>query len=387
MTDQTITCPHCGKEIPLTETLFRQVEEDLRKEFEAQLADRLKTEKELLKQEARKEVEADLGIELKDLQEQNTEKERKLDEARAKELETRKKMRNLEDQAKNAELEMARKLDEERGKIREQALEIFSEEHRLKDLEKEKKIADMIKQIEDLKRKAEQGSMQTQGEVLELDLEASLRARFPADAFEPVPKGMRGADIVQRVHSRLGQCCGTILWETKRTKAWSDGWIEKLKDDQREMAAECAIIVSEVLPKEVSSFSQMDGVWVTSPLLAYSLVEVIRDGLIQLSQTKLSAVGKNEKMEVLYNYLSGPGFKQKIEAIVGAFKSMKEELDHEKRAMTKIWAKREKEIQRVVGNIASMHGDLHGIIGASLPQIKMLELSEGEEEELEASAE
>lgn len=376
MLDQTIICPHCGKEIPLTETLSHQIKENLRKEFEEEV----KTEKEKWKQEAKKEAESDILIELKDLKKQITEKDEKIEQFQNNELEFRKKMRELEEQKKNVDLEVERKVDGRRKEIEQKAVETFTEEHRFKDLEKDKQIGDMRKIIEDLKRKSEQGSMQTQGEVLELDLEDLLKTRFPVDEIEPVSKGMRGADILQKVHNRSGQYCGSIIWETKRTKAWSDGWISKLKDDQREIKAEIAVIVSETLPKEVNSFTQMEGVWVTNFSLAGSLAEALRTGLIQVSQTKLSAVGKNEKMEVLYNYLSGSEFKQKVEAIVESFKSMKEDLDEEKRAMIKRWAKREKQIERVIINTAGMYGDMQGIIGASLPQIKMLELEAGNEE-------
>ena len=414
MPDQTIKCPHCGKEIPLTETLSLQIKESLWKEVEEktkekelelsgreklleekkkqvedsektidqQVADKLKTAREKLKQEARKEAESAILVELKDLKEQIADKEQKIEKFQNNELEFRKKMRELEEQKKNVDLEVERKIDERRKDIEQKSIEMFTDQHRLKDLEKDKKISDMLKTIEELKRKAEQGSMQTQGEVLELDLETLLKTRFPVDEIEPVPKGMRGADILQRVYSRNGQHCGSIVWETKRTKAWSDSWITKLKDDQREVKAEIAVIVTEAMPKDVSAFTQIEGVWITNFSLAGSLAEVLRTGLIQVSQTKLSAVGKNEKMEVLYNYLSSPEFGQKVEAIVDSFKSMKEDLDQEKRAITKNWAKREKQIERVIMNTASMYGGMQGIIGASLPQIKLLEIeTESETEE------
>jgi len=406
MPEQTITCPNCGKEIPLTETLSHQLKESLRKEYEdkakekeqelarreklleekakqvedsekaieQRVAEKIKAEKEKLKKEAKKEVEEALLLEQKDLQEQLAEKDRKLEEARKAELDLRKKIREAEEARKNVELEVARRIDEEREKIKQQTIEIFSEEHRLKDLEKDKKINDMLKTIEELKRKAEQGSVQTQGEVMELDLEDLLKTRFPVDEIEPVPRGIRGADILQRVYTRKGQYCGTIVWETKRTKAWSDGWISKLKDDQRGVKADIAVIVTETMPKDAGSITQIEGVWVTNFSLAGGLAEVLRTGLIQVFQAKLSAVGKGEKMEVLYNYLSGPEFRQRVEAIVGTFRSMKEDLDKEKRAITKIWAQREKQIERVMMNTAGMYGDLQGIIGASLPQIEMLEL-------------
>ncbi|KXK25779.1 MAG: hypothetical protein UZ01_03209 [Candidatus Brocadia sinica] len=411
MSDQTITCPYCGKEIPLTETLSHQIKEGLRKEFELksrdrelelakrekilaeekkiledsqkaidqQVSQRLQAEREKLKQEARKEIENAIQVKLKDLQEQNNEKEVKIAEAQKAELEFRKKIRELEELRKNQELEITRKLDEERKLISEKARKEAEEENRLKLLEKEKQLEDTKKALDEAKRKAHQGSIQTQGEVLELDLESLLRTQFPVDEIQPVPKGIKGADIAQKVHNRGGHYCGTILWELKHTKAWNDGWLSKLKDDQREVKAEIAVLVTETLPMEVESFGQIEGVWVTSSLLSTALASVLRTSLIELAQHKLSIVGKSEKMEVLYNYLSGPEFRRRIEAIVESFKSMKEDLDQEKRAMIKIWAKREKQIERIVNNTVGMYGDIEGIIGASLPHIKSLELTNGAE--------
>ncbi|CAG1020006.1 hypothetical protein DOJK_00008 [Patescibacteria group bacterium] len=411
MSDQTITCPYCGKEIPLTETLSHQIKEGLQREFELKARERelglakrekllaeemkiledsknsvdqqvfqkLQAERTKVKQEVRKEVESAVRVELKDLQEQNVEKERKLAEAQKVELEFRKKIRELDELRKNQELEIVRKLDEERKLIFEKARKEAGEENRLKLLEKEKQLEDTKKALDEAKRKAHQGSMQTQGEVLELDLESVLRAQFPVDEIQPVPKGIKGADIAQKVHNRSGHYCGTILWESKHTKAWNDGWLSKLKDDQREIKAEIAVLVTETLPKGIESFGQIEGVWVTSSLLSIALASVLRTSLIELAQHKLSIVGKSEKMEVLYNYLSGQEFRQRIEAIVESFKSMKEDLDQEKRAMIKIWAKREKQIERIVNNTVGMYGDIEGIIGASLPHIKSLELTDGAE--------
>jgi hypothetical protein len=409
--EDRIRCPHCGTDIPLSAALSHKIEEGIRQEYEAKaktrdaqirarevslekglkeldaarkeadrvVAEKLRTEREALLKEALEKAKEELHVELKDLKEENAEKERRLEAGRRAELELRKKTRDLEEGKRNLDLELARRLDKEREKVRQSTLEMFSEEHRLKDMEKEKKISDMLKTIEELKRKGEQGSMQTQGEVLELDLEALLRSRFPTDEIEPVPKGIRGADILQRVHNRSGQLCGTIIWESKRTKAWSDGWIAKLKDDQREVKAEIAVIVSETLPGGVKTFTQKEGVWVADFTLAASLAEVLRSGLTQLALAKISAVGRGEKMDVIYNYLSGPHFRQRVEGIVEAFKSMKEDLDQEKRAITRTWAKREKQIERVITNTAGMYGDVQGIIGASLPEINILELDEGEE--------
>ncbi|MEP9412432.1 MAG: DUF2130 domain-containing protein [Candidatus Brocadia sp.] len=411
MQDQTITCPYCGKAIPLTETLSHQIKEEIRKEFELksrereselarrenlladeikkledskkaidlQVSRKLQAEREKLKQDARKEAEDAIRVELKDLQEQNVEKERKLAEAQKVELEFRRKIRELEELGKNQELEITRKLDEERKLIFEKARKEAEEESRLKLLEKEKQLEDTKKALDEAKRKAHQGSVQTQGEVLELDLESLLKSQFPVDQIEPVPKGIKGADILQKVHDRNGRFCGTIIWESKHTKAWNDGWLSKLKDDQREVKAEIAVLVTETLPRGVESFAQIEGIWVTCYGLSSPLACVLRTGLIELAQHKVSIVGKSEKMEVLYNYLSGPEFRQRIEAIVESFKAMKEDLDQEKRAMIKMWAKREKQIEKIVSNTIGMYGDMEGIIGASMPQIKSLELTDGTE--------
>lgn len=414
MSDQTISCPYCNKEISLTETLVGQIKDGVRKEFEAaerakeaeyerrekelakkglELEDRAKSvseivarklasEKVALVEDAKKKARGELALEFDALKEELTEKARKVEEAQRAELEFRKKARTLEEKEKALELELQRTLDAEREKIKTQTLESFTEEHRRKDLEKDKKISDMQKLIEDLKRKGEQGSMQTQGEVGELDIEEMLRQRFPADSVEPVPKGIRGADVIHKVHTRVGQYCGSIVWESKRTKAWNDDWLVKLKDDQREVKAEVAVIVTETLPRDVAAFGRVDGVWITGFAFAGALAETLRTGLIDLAEARNAASGKGEKMEEIYNYISGPEFKHKVEAIVEAFQAMKEDLDKEKRAMTKIWAGREKQIERVVTNIVRMRGEMQGIIGASLPEIKALELgSEAEDSE------
>lgn len=399
MANQTILCPYCKKEIPLTEAISHRIREELRKEFEMEAQKReqdylikeqallerekrleeetsqkIKREIEKIEKEALQKAEQSVAIELEDLRAQVLEREQKLQEAQTVELELRRQRRELEDRQKNLNLEMARKIDEERERIREETARAIEEEHRLKELEKEKQIKDMLKQIEELKRKAEQGSQQLQGEVLELDLEEALRVNFPVDQIEPVAKGKRGADLLHRVCNQHGHLCGTIIWESKRTKGWSEGWIEKLKDDQRDAKAEIAVLVTTVLPKDVNHFQIINGVWVTHPALAVCLAMALRTNLIQVANARISAIGKNEKMEALYSYLSGPEFTQRIEAIVGSFIIMKNDLDQEKRAMSKIWAKREKQIERVIINLSGMYGEMQGIVGTSLGQIKSLEL-------------
>jgi hypothetical protein len=245
---------------------------------------------------------------------------------------------------------------------------------RLKVMEKEQTIASMQKQIEDLKRRAEQGSQQLQGEVQELELEALLRGKFPRDTIEPVPKGEHGGDVLQRVIGPAGQDCGTILWESKRTKNWSDVWLAKLREDQRTAKAEIAVIVSQVLPKGVETFELIDGVWVTHPKAVLPVAVTLRHTLVEVASARQATEGQQTKTEMVYQYLTGPRFRQRVQAIVEAFSSMQEDLDREKKAITKQWAKREEQIERVMGATVGMYGDLQGIAGKSLQEIEGLEL-------------
>ncbi len=398
MVNQNIICPYCHKEIPLTEAITHSIREEIQKEFEKELlskneelsrrerllmekeksiseeiSKRLSNERARLEAETKKRFEEAMNLRLREFEEQIKQRDQMLEEMRKVELQLRKERRELEERQKSLELEVARRLDEERERIRKEAESRVAEEHRLKDLEKDKRINDLLRDIEELKRRAEQGPIQTRGEVLETELEEILRSQFPIDQIEPVPRGKKGADVLQRVHNQLGQFCGTIIWEAKRTKNWNDGWIDKLKEDQREAKAEIAVIVTTAMPKDVVNFHLIDGVWVTEYNLVPCLAMALRMNLIQVASERRAAVGKQEKMEALYSYLSGPEFSQKVEAIVKAFLSMKSDLESEKAAMSRIWAKREKQIERVITNITRMYGDMQGIIGASLPEIKSIE--------------
>jgi len=410
MAEQTIICPYCKKEIPLTQAITQKIEADLRKKTEEDFAKRdnelsgrentlvfreqavaksaqelnkkiedevarkLILERDNIVKEARKKVETETSLEIKALKEDLESKDKKLQETQQNELNLRKEKSSLEEREKNVDLEVARRLDSERASIYSEAARKADEEYQLKDKDKDKKIADLIKQLDEAKRKAEQGSQQAQGEVLEIELEQMLKLSFPYDIIEPVPKGIKGADVLQKVNNPMGQYCGTIIWESKRTKGWSDGWIDKLKDDQREVKADIAVLMSIVLPKEINGFSQLKGIWVTSYPLAVALAVALRANLIEVAIAKQAAVGKVEKMEAIYNYLSGTEFKQKVEAIVEAFVTMNTDLAKEKIAMEKLWSKREQQIKKVIISTARMYGDMQGIIGASLPEMKSLEL-------------
>ena len=417
MTEPTITCPACKAEILLTESLAAPLIAATRKQFEQQLeqkddeiaqreqnirerekqiaeakrnldeqvadqvAAQLKMERaRVIAEESRKaklasaaELES-RARELAELQEILKARDEKLAEAQKGQAEFIRKQRELDDARRELELTVEKRiqagLDETRLKARQEA----EEGMKLKVMEKEQTIAAMQKQIEELRRKAEQGSQQLQGEVQELELENLLKAKFPGDSIEPVAKGEYGGDILQRVHNMSGQRCGTILWEAKRTKNWSDGWLVKLREDQRAAKAEIAIIVSQVLPKEVESFELIDNIWVVHPRAALPVAMMLRHTLIEVASARLSSEGQQTKMELVYQYLTGPRFRHRVEGIVEAFSTMHEDLNKEKKAITKQWAKREEQIDRVMQSTVGMYGDLQGIAGKTLQEIGGLDL-------------
>ena len=376
--NEMIECPFCHKEFALSEAFQHQRAEEMasaRKEAAAEFEAKLTEAKKEATENAAKAASEAASLQIEDFKERLKERDEQVAEFGRQELELRKKQRELEEKAGKAEIENARKLDAERASLLAEAQKKADDDYRLKQMESEKVISDMKKQIDEMKRKAEQGSMQTQGEVVELELEDTLKAAFPLDDIQPVGKGVSGADVIQKVKNKMGQTCGSIIWESKQTKAWTEGWVAKLKDDQRAAKADIAIITSHVLPKDITGFGPYCGIWVTEYASAIALAVALRAGLEEVAIAKLSAVGKNEKMEAIYNYLSGTEFKQKVEGIVEAFTVMKQDLEKEKKSIMAAWAKRDKQIDRVVLNTVGMYGDLQGIIGASLPQIEALEMN------------
>ena len=417
MTEPTIICPKCKTEIKLTESLAAPLIESTRKQYEQELAQKdtdiakreqgmREKEKQLaeakikLDEQVANQVEEQLKKdrariaaeeskkakmaaatdleqktrEVADLQEVLKSREEKLAEAQKAQADLIKKQRELDDAKRELELTVEKRVQEGLNSTREQAKKEAEEQMKLKVMEKEQTITSMQKQIEELKRRAEQGSQQLQGEVQELELENLLRAKFPFDAIEPVPKGEYGGDVIHRVINTSGQPCGTILWESKRTKNWSDTWLSKLREDQRSAKAEIAVIVSQVLPKGVETFEMVDGIWVTHPRAALPVAMILRQSLLEITMARQASEGQQTKTEMVYQYLTGPRFRHRVEAIVEAFSTMKADLDKEKKAITKQWAKREEELERVMVATVGMYGDLQGIAGKSLQEIKGLEL-------------
>lgn len=385
MAEIHITCPNCGKQFTLSEVLTQQLEEEIRdrlltetqEQYEKKLFEETAKFQEKMRMEMERiksEFEDKHSLEINDLREQVKEKVEMLDKMCQQELELRKQQRELEYRQKTMELEIIKKVDEEAKKQEQKITERVTEEYRMKELEKDKQLSGLKQEINLLKQKAEQGSQQIQGEVAELELENLLKVNFPDDQIEPVAKGIKGADVVQKVFTKSGAYCGTIIWESKNARRWSDNWLTKLRDDLRTIKADLAILATRTMPQGIVHFDQKDEIWVTEFLYAIGLASVLRIGLIEVANAKLASVGKDIKIENLYAYLSGIEFKQRVEAIVESISTLRNNLEDERRAMEGVWAEREKHIYKAVQGIAGMYGDMKGIIGHALPRIERLEL-------------
>lgn len=421
MGEPTIICPKCKAQIKLTESLAAPLVEATKKAYEQQLAEKDETiekkEKALHKKEEamkleRAAIDATIEERLKaetvriakeetrkaklalstDLQQKDQEvselkevlkkRDEKLAEAQKSQADLLKKQRELEDAKREVELSVEKRVQDIVGQEKDKARKEAEDQLKLKVMEKEQTITSMQKQIDELKRKAEQGSQQLQGEVQELELEQLLRMKFPRDVIEPVPKGEHGGDVLQHVINSMNQPSGTIIWESKRTSAWSDKWLPKLREDQRAAKAEIAVIVSQVLPKDVDPFGLLDGVWVTSPKASIPVAMLLRQALMEITTARVASEGQQTKMEMVYQYLTGPRFRQRVQAIVEAFSTMQDDLDKEKKVLTKQWAKREEQIEHVMQATVGMYGDLQGIAGKTMQEIEGLELKMLEDQTL-----
>lgn len=449
MAEQFITCPKCNAQIPLTEALTGQIESTIRAQYEAdaakktaelekerqalakqqkdiearwqaldeQVDEKLKAERKKIADEKKalaserqqiedevakrekelrstltKQLKAELAEEqaeqTKALEDELQEKTKKLSALQKQEIELRKRQRELEQKQEELELANQRKLDEERKTIEEKATKRAAEEQRLQIRQKDNLIKSMQNQIAELKRKAETGSQERQGEALEEELQELLERSFPYDTFEETKKGQRGADILQKVRNKIGKLCGSILWESKNTKDFSKAWIDKLKTDQQRRNADIGVIMSMALPKEIESFDFHEGVWITNYRSAVGLARALRQGLVEVARQKIISAGQDSIKDVLYQYITGQEFAMHIKAVVNAFNRMQADLEREKHAMLKTWKNREKQIQLVIQNVSELYGSVEGYIGGKkqLPRIEPLSLdtvaSEEEEEEV-----
>lgn len=413
MTEPTITCPSCQAEIKLTESLAAPLIAETRRQFTSQLADKdqevalaqaaLTTGKQAIEKQraaldatiaervdaerkqialeaqehAKRQVALDLegkDKQLAELAETLKSRDEKLRAAQAAEAEMLKKQRELDDKLREVDLRVEQQVNQGLETVRASAKREAEEALALKVQERDTKIQSMQLTIEELKKKAEQGSQQLQGEAQELMLEDALRSKFPFDSIEPVGKGEFGGDVLHRVVNGAGQGCGSILWETKRTRTWSDGWLTKLKGDQRAAKADLALIVSHTLPRDIDSFSLVDGVWVTGPRCAIPVAIALRESLILMSGVKAAGEGQQTKSALMYEYLTGPRFRHRVEAIVERFSEMQDDLASERKATMKRWAKREQQLHAVMDSTAGLYGDLQGIGGRSMIEIEALEV-------------
>jgi len=350
------------------QSVQEQVTEQVKAEKEKIAVDEARKAKMLFSQDIEQKVK-----ELSELQVVLKQRDEKLAEAQKAQAELIRKQRELDDAKREMELTIEKRVQESLTTAREQGKKEAGDELQLRVMEKEQTILGMQKQIEELKRKAEQGSQQLQGEVLELQLESILSAKFPHDSVAPVPKGEHGGDLVQKVITPAGSVCGTILWESKRTKNWQDGWLSKLREDQRAAKAEIAVIVTTVLPKGVETFGQIDGVWITHPRTLVPVAMSLRQMLIEVNCARQATEGQQTKMEMIYQYLTGSKFRLRVQAIVEAFSNMADDLTKEKKTTLKQWAKREEQITRVMEATVGMYGELQGIAGKTLQEIDGLE--------------
>lgn len=405
MSDTTLKCPKCGTEIPLTEGLAAPMVAAVRTEMqakidaatksaeevqakakakednlEAELESRMKDQRELAevsaKEKARAEMEADFACEQKIAVQAQQEAEAlrvKLVEAQKAQAEALRKERELADRERELSLTVETQVSAGIEAARTAARRDADEAARLRLAEKDMTLQSLQVKIAELQQKIEQGSQQTQGEVLEVDVEAQLRARYPRDEFAEVGKGVKGADITHRVLAQSGVACGTVIYEVKRTKTFSAGWLPKLRQDGREANADALVLVTQAMPDEVEQFALLEGVWVCHVAVLHPLVDAIRVGLLGAQAVRQAAEGEATQAESVYRYLTGPRFKSRIEATVEAWTVMQTDLEAERRAMTRAWAKRAAQIDAVMNSTAGLFGDLQAT--ATLPEIASLSMA------------
>ncbi|HPH22699.1 MAG TPA: DUF2130 domain-containing protein [Chitinophagaceae bacterium] len=411
-----IKCPSCNFEFPLEEALNDELKESIEKEknelrhqmidfkktkeeelkkaeqiFQKQLQQkeeelntRVTAEKQKIQQELqeslKKSITADFENRVKMLQDDAAEKDEKLKLARQKEIEFLQKEQALKTKEEELQLSLQRQLVQEREKIKEQfqkeevdKIQLKEQEFQLRTRELEKQIEDQKKLVDEMKRKAEQGSMQLQGEVQELLLEELLQTTFPFDNIAPVGKGVRGADCIQTVRNQLGNEVGKIIFESKRTKDFTNDWIEKLKTDMRNLGADVAVIVTQALPKDMDRFGEKEGVYICTFSEVRSVVLLLRNALLKIYDAKKSQENKGDKMVMLYDYLIGNEFGEQWKAIREGFMSMKLSIQRERDTMEKLWKSREKQLEKVLLNAAHIKGSIEGIAGADAVNLNILD--------------
>lgn len=374
MSNSQIKCPHCHQLFEPSDAYRHQMSE----EAISQISAKHQAELEKARAEAEKRAKSELEKDIKEKEEQITSLRERAKQAEEEELKIRKEKRELKEAKENFELEMQRKLDKERDEISQVAAQKVEEKNRLQIAEYEKKLADMSKALKDAERKGKQGSQQLQGEVLELDFERLLESSFPDDEIVPVGKGKQGGDVVQKVKGKTGRVAGVILWETKRAN-WTPKWLSKLREDARKEGATFAVLLGTNLPPEITDFKLVNGVIVCSYKAAIPLAGVLRRSVLHLAVAKQTAENKDENLELLYEYIQSEAFRHRFESFAEGVSEMQNDLEYEKRAMERVWKKREVQIRKTLINASRLYGELQGVMGNALPDIKTFSLPQGEE--------
>src|SRR4030042_3370371 len=369
----TIKCPKCGEYFEPSEAFKHELEESVRLEESKKSEEKLQE----LREKIEKEMKDSLSKEIKDKDEYINELKKRAEKAEEEEIKIRREKRELTEAKERFEIEKERQLDLERQKIKEETQNQIEEVDKLKFAEYEKKIADMNKALEEAKRKGVQGSQQLQGEVLELDFEKLLADTFTDDEIVPVAKGKLGADIIHKVKGKSGKLAGVILWETKRAK-WKSSWIAKLREDARSEGTAVAVLITTELPRDIENFKLSSGIIISSYAYALPLAGILRRSLLQIALAKQTTANKDENLELLFEYFQSDAFRHRFESFAEGITQMQIDLDYEKRSMERVWKKRDVQIKRMILNTSRMYGELQGIMGNTLPDIKVLSLAEGE---------
>lgn len=380
-----IKCPNCGTEFELNESLKNEVEKELRgkmMDWQKKKEDEFEKQRTALINDTLRKATDDTVVKIKALEEESRIKTQQLQTLQKKELDLLRDKNALEEKQKNMEVEIEKRFLEKRKEIEESAIKKEQEIFDLKTKEYKLQMEQQQKLIEELKRKSEQGSMQLQGESQELLLEEILQSYFPFDIIEEVEKGVEGADCIQVIRNNSDTICGKIIYESKRTKAWSNGWIDKLKADMRNSGSDVAILVTQVFPKDMEKFGEKDGVWICTFNEVSSVAQLLRNGIIKIYEAQKSQENKGDKMQLLYNYLTGIEFRGQMESIVEGFMAMKQSIMKERIQMEKLWKEREKQLEKVLLSTSGLYGSVKGIAGSGVSNIPLLDGSDENEIEL-----
>ena len=380
-----IKCPNCGTEFELNESLKNEVEKELRgkmMDWQKKKEDEFEKQRTALINDTLRKATDDTVVKIKTLEEESRIKTQQLQTLQKKELDLLRDKNALEEKQKNLEVEIEKRFLEKRKEIEESAIKKEQEIFDLKTKEYKLQMEQQQKLIEELKRKSEQGSMQLQGESQELLLEEILQSYFPFDIIEEVEKGVEGADCIQVIRNNSDTICGKIIYESKRTKAWSNGWIDKLKADMRNSGSDVAILVTQVFPKDMEKFGEKDGVWICTFNEVSSVAQLLRNGIIKIYEAQKSQENKGDKMQLLYNYLTGIEFRGQMESIVEGFMAMKQSIMKERIQMEKLWKEREKQLEKVLLSTSGLYGSVKGIAGAGVSNIPLLDGADENEIEL-----